>query len=76
MIDITNWKDLLEIDWEFLDIVVIKIKIFMYDNRNFWGISRKLYEEEIIKYFVYRWYNTADFLHKEFQRVETRFIFI
>ena len=55
--DITTWKDLLEIDWEFLDIIVIKIEI--HDNGNCEGIPRKFQQDEMIKYFVV--YNTADF---------------
>ena len=44
---------ILEIDWEFLDIVlVIKIKM-IYDNGNCGGIPRKFYQEEMVKYFVY-----------------------
>ena len=39
--DITIWKDLLEIDREFLDIIGIKIKI--YDNSNGEGIPRKFF---------------------------------
>ena len=57
--DITNWKDLLEIDREFLDITGIKIKIYT-TIAVVEEYQESFFLEEMIKYFVYT-YNTADF---------------
>ena len=57
--DITNWKDLLEIDREFLDITGIKIKIYT-TIAVVEEYQESFFLEEMIKYFMYT-YNTADF---------------